>query len=115
MRWLLLTTYFSSMKVYARTVSSEATHSSFGPIKQFAAEISYSVPHNIQLFGENMFGIHSIEYDGLTSYFYLFAALENGSDWLAWDHVTELANEIGVPTVPIRCQKQVSDHNNNYY
>ena len=58
-----------------------------------------------------MFGIHSIEYDGLTSFFYLFAALENGSDWLAWDHVTELASEIGVPTVPIRCQKQVSDHN----
>ena len=100
------------MKVYARTISSEATHGSFGPIKQLAAEISYTVPHNIQLFGENMFGVHSIEYDGLTSFFYLFAALENGSDWLAWDHVTELANEIGVPTVPIYCyQKQVSDHN----
>ena len=55
-----------------------------------------------------MFGIHSIEYDGLTSFFYLFAALENGSDWLAWDHVTELANETGVPTVPVYRQKQVS-------
>lgn len=58
-----------------------------------------------------MFGIHSIEYDGLTSFFYLFAALENGSDWLTWDHVTELANEIGVPTVPVCChQKQVNGH-----
>ena len=55
-----------------------------------------------------MFGIHSIEYDGLASFFYLFAALENGSDWLAWDHVTELADEVGVPAVPIRCQKQVN-------
>ena len=100
------------MKVYARTVGSEATHGSFGPIKQLASEISYTVPHNIQLFGENMFGVHSIEYDGLISFFYLFAALENGSDWLAWDRVTELANEIGVPTVPVYCrQKQVGDHN----
>ena len=56
-----------------------------------------------------MFGVHSIEYDGLTCFFYLFAALENGSDWLAWNRVTELANEIGVPTVPVYChQKQVS-------
>ena len=66
MRFLLL-----SIQVYARTISSEAAHASFGPIKQLAAEISYSVPQNIQLFGENMFGIHSIEYDGLTSFFYL--------------------------------------------
>ena len=97
------------MQVFARTVSSEATHASFGPIKQLAAEISYSLPKNIQLFGENMFGIHSIEYDGLSSFFYLFAALENGSVWLAWDRVTEFANEIGVPTVPVFSQTQVSE------
>ena len=97
--------------MYARTVNSEATHASFGPIKQLAAEISYSVPDNIQLFGENMFGIHSIEYDGLSSFFYLFAALENGSDWLAWDRVTELGNEIGVPTAPVFYRTHVSCKN----
>lgn len=74
MRFVLL-----SMQVFARTISSEATHASFGPIKQLAAEISYSMPKNVQLFGENMFGIHSIEYNGLDSFFYLFAVLENGS------------------------------------
>ena len=95
--------------MYARTVSSEATHASFGPIKQLAAEISYIIPENIQLFGENMFGVHSIEYDGLSSFFYLFAALENGCDWLAWDHVTELANEMGVSTVPMFRRAQVSE------
>ena len=107
MRFILLL-----MQVYARTMSSEATHASFGPIKQLAAEISYSVPKDIQLFGENMFGIHSIEYDGLNSFFYLFAALENGSVWLAWDWVTELADEIGVPTVPVFSRTQVSELKN---
>lgn len=48
-----------------------------------------------------MFGIHSLEYDQLESFFYLFGALEHGSHWLSWDHVTELANEISVPTVPV--------------
>ena len=93
--------------MYARTVNSEATHPSFGPIKQLAAEISYSVPQNFQLFGENVFGVHSIEYDELKSFYYLFAVLENGSDWLAWDHVTELADGLGIPTVPVLCKAQV--------
>lgn len=87
--------------MYARTVNAEATHPSFGPIKQLAAECSYAIPPNIQLFGENMFGIHSLEYDRLGSFFYLFGALEHGSHWLPWDHVTELANDISVPTVPV--------------
>ena len=83
-------------------------HPSFGPIKQLAAQVSYLLPDNIQLFGENMFGIHSIEYDGLTSFFYIFAVLEEGRDWWAWDRVEELANEIGLPTVPIVYRGQVS-------
>ena len=53
-----------------------------------------------------MFGVHSIEYDGLESFFYVFAALREGSEWLSWDHVTELTNEIGVPTVPVVARKQ---------
>ena len=54
-----------------------------------------------------MFGIHSIEYDQLESFFYVFAALRDGLQWLAWDHVTELAKEIGVPTVPVIARGQV--------
>lgn len=89
-------------------MSSEATHPSFGPIKQLAAEFSYSMPSHVQLVGENMFGIHSLEYDKLESFFYLFAVLEHGSHWAAWDRVTELANEISVPTVPVLAIKMVS-------
>ena len=94
--------------MYARSTNSEATHPSFGPIKQLAAQVCYLLPGNIQLFGENMFGIHSIEYDGLTSFFYIFAVLEEGRNWWAWDKVEELASEIGVPTVPVVYRGQVS-------
>jgi len=76
-------------------------------VKQLAAEFSYSIPQNVQLFGENMFGVHSLEYDRLESYFYLFAGLEDGSRWMSWDHMTELANEITVPTVPVVARKKV--------
>lgn len=96
------------VQVYARTVGAEASHPSFGPIKQLASQVHYLLPDNIQLFGENMFGIHSIEYDELISYFYLFGVLEDGFKWWSWDHMTELANEIGVPTVPMETRQYVS-------
>ena len=62
-------------QVYSRTVNSEASHPSFGPIKELASGISCLLPDNVQLFGENMFGVHSIEYDSLRSFFYLFGKL----------------------------------------
>ena len=83
-------------------------HPSFGPIKQLAAEISYILPRTIQLFGENMFGIHSIEYNDLEAYFYAFAALREGKEWVSWEHVVELAMDAGVPTVPVLSEGMVS-------
>lgn len=102
-------------KVYARTTSKEATHKSFSAIKQLYSQFSYMVPDEIAIFGENMFGIHSIEYDALESFFYMFGVMDysnnnNGeasSDstedgrWWSWEQVEEYADQIGVPTVPV--------------
>ncbi len=110
-QWYKLMFIYFTTQVYARTVATEVSHASFGPIKELASQITYLIPDNVQLFGENMFGIHSIEYDQLTSFFYLFGVLENGCDWWSWDHMTELADEIGVPTVPMVTKQQVSGIN----
>lgn len=61
-------------KVFARTHSHEATHASFSPIKELSARVVACglVDEGVSLFGENMAGIHSIEYDDLESFFYLF-------------------------------------------
>ena len=88
-------------KVYARTVGEQATHPSFGAIKQMAGQISCLIPDNIQIFCENLFAIHSINYDRLDSYLYLFAVLENGDRWLSWDEVVEWSDTLGIPTVPV--------------
>jgi len=86
-------------QVYARTHAQPATHDSFSAVKQmskaFAAQLG-----NIELFGENMQGIHSIEYNNLTSFFYVFAARADG-EWLAWDDVVALAKSLDLPTVPV--------------
>jgi len=56
--------------VYGRSHAEEATHPSFGPIKQLAQQVQYMLDpddQDVWLFGENLFGIHSIEYDALES------------------------------------------------
>jgi hypothetical protein len=55
---------------------------------------------NYHIFGENLYGIHSIEYERLEHYFYIFAIRE-GDKWLAWDEVSFLAQLLDMPTVPV--------------
>lgn len=54
----------------------------------------------VYIFGENMEGIHSIEYTNLTSYFYIFGIRDN-EIWTPWSNVEEWAEIFDVPTVPV--------------
>lgn len=53
----------------------------------------------IEIFGENMYGIHSIAYSKLESFFYVFAIREKGI-WLSWEEVKFYAEMFDFPTVP---------------
>lgn len=53
----------------------------------------------LEIFGENMYGIHSIGYKKLTSFFYVFAIRE-GNQWLSWKDVKFYADLLDFPTVP---------------
>lgn len=52
------------------------------------------------IYGENLYGIHSIEYTELTSYFHLFG-VRNNNIWYSWDDVELMAECLDVPTVPV--------------
>jgi len=56
-------------------------------------QIAHEVSPDLMLFGENMVGIHSIEYDNLQSYFYLFSIYRIGVGWLSWDEVSILKKQ----------------------
>jgi hypothetical protein len=47
-----------------------------------------------------MYGIHSIEYTNLTSYFYIFGVRDNNI-WVSWDAVEEYAYLLDLPTAPV--------------
>ncbi|KAG2385921.1 hypothetical protein C9374_003070 [Naegleria lovaniensis] len=81
-------------KIYARTTSKEASHASFGPIKQLYSQFKYLIPDHLILFGENLYGVHSIEYTNLKSFFYLFAILDlNENRWYGWDEMVNFVHE----------------------
>jgi hypothetical protein len=98
----------STGKVYARTHGQEAKHGSFSRIKELASMLVYgstslySSINHLCFFGENMTAIHSIKYNQLTSYFYLFAIKNSqNNQWLSWSDVEQIANDLGLHTVPV--------------
>lgn len=54
---------------------------------------------DIELFGENLYAIHSIEYKRIESYYYVFA-VRCLDKWLSWDEVKFYAAIFDFPTVP---------------
>ncbi|MDR2913950.1 MAG: RNA ligase family protein, partial [Tannerella sp.] len=54
---------------------------------------------NIELFGENLYAVHSIEYKRLESYYYIFA-VRCLDKWLSWEEVKFYAAMFDFPTVP---------------
>ncbi|MBU6342755.1 MAG: 2'-5' RNA ligase [Bacteroidetes bacterium] len=54
----------------------------------------------IEVFGENLFGVHSIEYPQLTAYFFVFGIRENGF-WWPWTEVEQWCFLMDLPLVPV--------------
>ena len=71
-------------------------------VKSLHAQIRSWIPQNIQLVGENVYAMHSIFYDSLTSYFYLFSVIDKEKGVvLSVDEILEWAEILEIPFVPI--------------
>ena len=54
---------------------------------------------NETIYGENLYGEHSIHYDKLPYYWFMFA-INDGDEWYSWDDVRLIADWLELPTVP---------------
>jgi hypothetical protein len=63
-------------------------------------KVKGNLEDDVFLFGENMEGIHSIEYTNLKSYFYLFGVRDNNI-WTPWSVVEEYSYLLDLPLVPV--------------
>lgn len=84
---------------HARSIDSK-NHPSRNFIKELHARIKHEIPDNWRICGENMYAKHSIHYDKLTSYYYVFAIFNEENICLSWKETKEYANILNLETVP---------------
>lgn len=86
--------------VYARSHATFTTSPWSKEVRQLHSILRHDLSEDVFLFGENMEGIHSIEYTNLTSYFYLFGVRDN-YNWISWKEVEEYSYILDLPTAPV--------------
>lgn len=89
---------FNKHGVFARSHTAPSQHPWDKPLRD-RWELLKNDLQDLEIFGENMYGIHSIAYDELESYFYVFAIREKDT-WLSWEEVKFYAALLDFPTVP---------------
>jgi len=86
--------------IHARSIDSRH-HESRDWVKRVHGEIKWHIPDGWRLCGENLFAQHSVSYDNLDSYFYLFSIWDENNKCLSWEETVMWAEELKVQTVPV--------------
>jgi hypothetical protein len=89
---------FSRHGLFARSHAAPSEHPWDKPLRERWAIVRHDLGE-LEIFGENLYGIHSIEYTRLDSFFYVFGVRERGR-WLSWEEVKWYAALLDFPTVP---------------
>ncbi len=83
--------------IHARSLDSRH-HPSRDWVKRLHGRIAHQIPPRWRLCGENLYARHSVAYDELDSYFYLFSIWNEHNECLDWDETREWAALLGLVT-----------------
>lgn len=86
--------------IHARSLDSQH-HPSRDWVKALHGMIATELPEHWRFCGENVYAQHSIVYQELSSYFYLFSVWNEENVALSWDETLEWANLLSLETVPV--------------
>jgi ATP-dependent RNA circularization protein (DNA/RNA ligase family) len=86
-------------KVFARSVSGPASHPSFSMVKKFHGYKSNFFQEVV--YGENLEGMHSIEYTSLNDCFYVFGVLSSENTWFSYDEMINFCEKYNFKSVPL--------------
>jgi hypothetical protein len=89
----------SKTGVFARSHAAPTTSPWTESLRRYWQLIKYDLG-DLEIFGENLYAIHSIEYRKLQHHFYVFGIREH-NQWLSWDETQFYANMLDLPTVPV--------------
>lgn len=85
---------------HARSLDS-GTHAWDTPAKALWASLRHEIPAGWRLSGESLYARRSVSYDRLPGPFMLFSVWDENNTMLGWDEMSEWAELLDIPTVPI--------------
>lgn len=89
--------------IHARSIDSKH-HDSRAWVKALHGQIKHEIPDGWRICGENVFAKHSIHYQHLKSYFYVFSIWNEKNEALSWTDTEEYCEILGLHTVPVFCR-----------
>ena len=83
-----------------------APHPSRDRLRALHASIAHDIPDGWRICGENVYAVHSIEYDALPSHFLVFSVWNDKNECLDWIDTVYWADLLGLATVPVLARGQ---------
>jgi hypothetical protein len=100
---------WTKRQLFARSHAGAPKHPSFDRAKADHAQLGYRLPSGYTFFGEWCYAVHSIKYDALPSYFFVFGIRDDIHWWwMSWDDVVVMCKRCGLATVPVFKEIRVS-------
>lgn len=94
------TTLYSDGYMHARSLDGRS-HPSQTRVRALGAQVAVDLPAGWRVCGENMYAKHSLHYDRLTSFFYVFSIWDETNTCLSWDDTVEWCELLGLEHVPV--------------
>jgi hypothetical protein len=85
--------------IHARSLDSNS-HPTRNWVKGLWSQISYLLDDNMRICGENLYALHTIKYENLSSYFMMFSMWIDDK-CLSWNDTVEYAKIFGLDTVEV--------------
>ena len=85
--------------LHARSIDGRH-HPSRDWVKSLHGSIRHLIPAGFRVCGENLYARHSIAYEELRSYFYVFSIWNQDNLCLRWDETLEWSELLGLEVVP---------------
>ncbi len=89
----------NSFGVFARSHAAPAVSQWTAALRQRWSLIRHDLG-NYEIFGENLFAIHSIRYPEIEDHFFVFAVREH-DQWLSWEETCFIAGAFDLAVVPL--------------
>jgi hypothetical protein len=85
---------------HARSIDGRH-HPSRDWIKQLQGRVGHHIPEDWRICGENLYAEHSIRYEDLESYYYVFSVWNDHNECLSWDETVEWCEMLDLVHVPV--------------